>query len=45
MPYTAEAFVADPITMGAFTLPYDLVNRMNCLVNLPDTLSVETITD
>jgi hypothetical protein len=45
MPYKADAFVADPITMGAFTLPYDLVNRMNWLVNLPDTLSVDTIPD
>jgi hypothetical protein len=45
MPYTADAFVADPITMGAFTLPSDLVGRMNWLVNLPDTLSVDTIPD
>jgi hypothetical protein len=45
MAYQGNTFTADPILLGAFTLPYVVINRMNWYTGYSESLSVDNITD
>uniref|UniRef100_A0A7S3Q7G4 Uncharacterized protein n=1 Tax=Chaetoceros debilis TaxID=122233 RepID=A0A7S3Q7G4_9STRA len=43
MPYTSESFYSTNVTLGAFTLPTDMIDRISSVQQLGDSLSTDII--